>query len=232
MLSFSRLQLPEIQIDINTHCITNANITGNITAEQSSQTQTPEMDFDQSGGHVFVLHGYLGKISCDAWLVPTDTNLRTDGWDLPPFDGLVKPGNWGLGINDKSEQRVMKYGKNVCDQNTPWLVLCSLTDQEQRDSQLPNKCEWYIEGVRMFLKHVSKDLEEFASDGRRYSPANRRSKPLVLLPVVGTGDGGYKDQTGHVIRELLRELWRCSKELQFDIGVVTRQPSKVSKPFC
>ena len=186
-----------------------------------------ENDFDQSGGHVFVLHGHLGKISCDAWLLPTDSNLRTDGWDLPTSDSLVKPRNWSLGIGDSQDQcqRVMKYGDGGGNQNTPWLVLCSLTDQEQRETQI--SVEWYIEGVRLFLERVSKDLGDSACNGRRYSPANGRSKPLVLVPVVGTGDGGGKDRTGHVIKQLLLELWSCSKRLQLDIGVVTRQPDKV-----
>jgi hypothetical protein len=190
--------------------------------------------FDQLGGHVFVLHGYLGQISCDAWMLPTDTNLRIDGWDHPSIHKCVKPCNWSLGIDDfpnKSDQRVLKCEIEGCAQNTPWLVLCSLTDKEKQENQL--SVDWYIEGVRLFLEQVSRDLEAFARrlNCGRYSPAHGRSKPLVLIPVVGTGDGGGKDRTGEVIKKLLLELWSCSERLQLDIGVVTRQPYKVSQPF-
>jgi hypothetical protein len=189
-----------------------------------------EIDFDQLGGHVFVLHGCLGQISCDAWMLPTDMNLRTDGWDLPSNHKFVKPCTWNLGIDDlqnESDQRVMKCEIEGYSQNTPWLVLCSLTAKEQQENQLT--VDWYIRGVRLFLEQVSKDLEDFAIrlNCGRYSPANGRSRPLVLVPVVGTGDGGGKDRTGDVIKKLLLELWSCSKRLQLDIGVVTRQPSKV-----
>jgi hypothetical protein len=90
--------------------------------ELNQPTHNPrEDDFDQLGGHVFVLHGYLGRISCDAWMLPTDSNLRTDGWDLP-IHNFVKPCNWSLGIDDypnKSDQRVMKCEIEGCSQNTP-----------------------------------------------------------------------------------------------------------------
>jgi hypothetical protein len=200
-------------------------------------------------GHVFVINGNIEKISCDAWLLPTDVEFRVDGWEAHlgnDFgDNCADMGKSSQIRSSRSVERIKKCISKTSGGNIPWLVICSLNEEQQiiwKQREDPDAMvDWFLEGVQMFLEHAAQDLEQAAKDqelsakdpqgaspGKRYSPAYDRYKPLLLVPVVGTGFGGAKDITGLVIKKLWPLLLACCKKLDIDVGVVTRQQYKVN----
>ena len=107
------------------------------------------------GGHVFVMHGNIKDIVCDAWLLPTTTDLRVDGWNREGEELWVPPdapNDWGTGLDSQTanKRRVMRWsGFHGHESGTPYLVLCSLT------GDVLSKCNvqlsWYIAGKWLCL---------------------------------------------------------------------------------
>lgn len=137
--------------------------------------------------HVFVVHGDLTKLACDAWLLPTDSEVRvTAGWlrDAPDkfkerLDckklELLKCADWRGG-----KKRAVCVG--------PWSPDDSRGERAAPcDAWLVNvgayagkPIEWYAQGVSEFVKRASDDAR-----AKNDTQARWRSKPLLALPLVG-----------------------------------------------
>jgi hypothetical protein len=131
-------------------------------------------------GHVFLVHGDLTKLSCDAWLVPSSDTPRRPGslWrhavkDTPPPG---TPTSWR-----QVRGRVLPWEPLQPNHPCPWLVLTINWD----DSSV----EDFVEPGRQFLKVAYDALPEEGTSGRKKA-RNGRALPLLALPVVGAGRGG------------------------------------------
>lgn len=187
---------------------------------------------DSGGGHVFVMHGNIKDIVCDAWLLPTTTDLRVDGWsDDDEWQAPEPPPDWGhgLGPGAVNKRRVIRWsGFKDQTSGTPYLVLCSLGDDVVNETNVD--LSWYLEGVEEFLHAVARDLKDkgaaTTTNPNGYAANFGRHKPLVLLPVVGTGFGGVHAQTGHILARLFSLSQSLSSSLDVDISIVTRDLKK------
>lgn len=159
------------------------------------------------GGHVFVYRGDLTRLSCDAVLVPTDRALHiTAGWRAY-FDHLTlqSPGRWLQLPLDRPEGWTIsthafradapEFGPEV------WLLNSGADDPRP---------EWVAEVVSRAVATVSAE----GNHGRH------RRKRLIGLPLVGTGDGGFREQRGALIEELLRRLNAAAIDNDVDIALV------------
>ena len=165
-------------------------------------------------GHVFIVHGDLTCIACDAWLMPCGIDARpnafwwTDVERTPGFDWRRPPIDW-----DYQARRAYKlYASRHMDvkgvwRPTPWLVNVG------GGSSLG--VEWFVEGVREFFRRV-------ADDPDLDSPINGRARPLVALPIVGTGYGGMRHRAGEVVRALLPCLYEAANEHGYDVALVVK----------
>ena len=158
-------------------------------------------------GHVFIVHGDLRRLACDAWLLPTDAALRVEdtwrGWperDPPRIDPGAPSEAWRQG-----RQRVQKLEGYDPRLPQPWLVNVSAKDT--------TPVSWFVEAAALFLDAVAHDVE-------RSVPRHRRSKRLVALPVVGTRFGGAARATGDVVRALLPVLDAAARRHDFDVALV------------
>jgi SIR2-like domain len=156
-------------------------------------------------GHVFIARGDVRRLACDAWLMPADAHGRVqDKWLLPgareqPWPTPPRDGQAG-------KRRVLQLRDWPADRPRPWLV------NVEGDPETP--ADWYVEGVRQFLKEVGPALQ----NGLRRSP---RRTPLVALPLVGTGQGGGRDKAGEILAGLLRRLQEMARQSAFDLVLVT-----------
>ena len=124
-------------------------------------------------GRVHVVHGDLTALDCDVAVVPTDALVRVEA----SWHGLVTqdearagvPAGWRGGTGARSAL----IGRREDD--GPERVLVEMAAEGSRP------VGWYVDGVREAL-----DLA--AGSGCR--AAARRRRPLVGLPLVGTGLGG------------------------------------------
>jgi hypothetical protein len=79
---------------------------------------------------------------------------------------------------------------------------------------------WYADGATEFLDTAAKAIVDAGEP-----PLFRRAKPLLALPVVGTGRGGAAEMAGEVVQELLPRLRSFASRthsggLEFDVALV------------
>lgn len=165
-------------------------------------------------GHVFIVHGDLTRVACDAWLMPCGIDARpnpfwwTDVERSPRFVWRRPPIDW-----DYRARRCYKlYASRHIDAEgvwrpTPWLVNVGGGSSVG--------VGWYLEGVREFFTRV-------AADPDLDDPLNGRARPLVALPIVGTGYGGMRHRAGEVVGALLPCLYEAAAEFGFDIALVVK----------
>lgn len=154
-------------------------------------------------GHLFVAHGDLTKLACDAVLIPCDAK----GWVTPAWRTLLPPGL----------QR---------DEGTGWFRLphtpgadgvVTLPDVNNRKVQAFASIEWaatdpvdVADRLWHAVKTVSSSLS--ALDGR--------ALPLIGVPLAGTGEGGLAHRRGEVIDKILEKHRDNASSLGCDIALV------------
>src|SRR4051794_6746234 len=151
-------------------------------------------------GHVFVVHGDLTHLACDDWLLPTDRDLTlTDAWLPVLAEDAVRRSEGGvprLAIEAPAafcdgDQRVLPVPDEARGEHDepsplthgrPWLL--DVGDDPDVDP------EWLVGGVREWLGAVRRGQTE-------------RARPLLGLPLVGTGAGGAAARRDDVLASLL-----------------------------
>lgn len=154
-------------------------------------------------GQLFVVRGDLTRLACDAWLVPTDTALRVGrawrqalqldggsaGWTAPS-ERLGPP----VGApNGGGRARRYRLPDTRVPRATPWLTNVGGTALTEP--------AWYAGGVRDFVRAAAASL----ADGS-CARILQRERPLLALPVVGTGAGGKASNAGEVLEPVIAAL--------------------------
>jgi hypothetical protein len=160
-------------------------------------------------GHVFVVHGDLRQLNCDAWLLPCGATARPGREWLehlaeraPRLELPARTAEW----IDK-RQRAMRFDAAPAELPRPWLVHVGGGGRP---------IGWFVEGVDEFLRRATDDV---ASQPPRFG----RAKHLLALPVVGTGAGGARKSTGDVVRALLPVLRLFAIDRDVDLALVTNE---------
>src|SRR5215216_5208393 len=149
------------------------------------------------GGHLYIVYSDLTKLACDAWLVPTDTYLTVRRkWlsGLSPVvrerlddlrrDANERPIAWG----NQGTRVIPLTGVGASQAPSPYLVNVG--------NRAGTPATWYAAGIEQLLERIRYDVN---SDRIRL----RGSRPLVAIPVVGTGQGGASDAKGSVVRAVV-----------------------------
>jgi hypothetical protein len=156
------------------------------------------------GGHLFVLRGDLTSLQCSAVLVPCDNNWEVvwDYWSALLPAQRFERSPWG---------RRLKGGGgdgrfyDVATSHKRKIRLVVTADGR-------GKAKWVADGVVEAIESFSHELP---------IPAGR-IKPLVALPLVGTGNGGFEYKRGLLIRALLPRLVKVAQEADIDVALVLR----------
>jgi len=143
-----------------------------------------------AGGHVFVVHSDLTQLACDAWLLPCDAARRVaPAWftHAPGKRGLARP------TFEAAAPRVRRFDawSDGAQVPQPWLV--------DVGGARGTTVSWYVEGLRAFLDAAAADLVETRA-------LHGRDRPLLAVPLVGTGYGGARTISGQVVRAVLDAL--------------------------
>ena len=160
-------------------------------------------------GHLFVARGDLRELACDALLVPTDDALEiSEAWDdLVPRVPAPEP-PW------PDEPWCLDEGVRLPTAPRVWLAA---TAGLQRDSRDPAAIEAALE---VLLDRVGRFVE--VAGATAGAEGSERSRPLLALPVVGTGAGGLRTRPGAVVSALLDHLVRAAATHDVDIVIVAR----------
>ena len=169
------------------------------------------------GGHVFIVHSDLTKLACDAWLLPSD-------------HGLTVGQGWTGQLSAAARARLGLLQQDPTQRSTAWRgeggrVIPLEDDTESREGPRAYVVDvggweetpigWYVEGLRQFFLLVASHETRW-----RQLPAGR--KPLIALPVVGTGQGGAQDAKGSVVRAVIGAIHDAAEVHDVDVALVTK----------
>src|SRR5262245_24439551 len=154
-------------------------------------------------GHVFIVHGDITKLACDAWLLPGGpSGVPSPMWmtSLPREADEPLPKNWS-----SKDNRILRWKKRSANDPVPFLA--------DVGGSRGTPIAWYVEAARQFLARATADLQNI--------PAKHgRARHLLALPLVGTGQGGKRREAGAVARELLPALYDFAGAHDADIALV------------
>ena len=163
-------------------------------------------------GHVFVARGDLRELACDELLVPTDDELHiSEAWhEIVP--SLPAPGpSW------PEEPWCLETAGRLPAAPRVWLAATAQLQAESRDnSAIENALEVLLERVDRFVEVAA---DSTRADSTRAENSDR-ARPLLGLPVVGTGHGGLRTRPGAVVRALLERLMKASTAQDADIVLI------------
>lgn len=162
---------------------------------------TVKMD---AGAHTFVVQAHLTKLSCDLVLIPTDLGLDV-GKHWADLGQPRRPSGWsnsGVRVTDAVPVRGSGH-----DRLARWVNTGSTPSQA--------KVEWLLEGVRQALDAAGASV-------RARPPLNARARPLVGLPLFGTGAGGFDAVRGEVLDGILAECDAATTRHGYDLVITCR----------
>jgi hypothetical protein len=163
-----------------------------------------------SAGHVFVVNGRLEHLDADAFLVPTDPDFDLEDYWAPV---------WGGG--DGAELRPESWDGCRCgraaDGRPLWFLDVSIEAGEESGAAADDRAlRWLTDGLREALEAVAAaDLET--------GPG--RARPLVALPTIGVGKGGFAQVRGEALRAILDTSYAVAAASGVDIVVVAAERS-------
>ncbi|GAB2776652.1 SIR2 family protein [Nocardioides salsibiostraticola] len=152
-------------------------------------------------GHLFIVHGRIDSVIHDAALVPVDQAYHfTSVWT-----SLVGP-NPPLPLKWKERG----YGRIKPAPDRVWAV------------SIGNGMDPYDQ----VLERIIGALRRIEIRRDAYPPKRGPdSLPLVAVPVIGIGRGGYSADRGDVLRMLVEGLTDAARELRLDVVLVTPDPA-------
>ncbi len=164
-------------------------------------------------GHLFILQGDLTQLHCDQWALPCDVQLgvsrswkRTALWERAGLAAKRSktrrhlPLDWGM--EGRRSVPMLDWG----GPGRPWLTNVG------RGADIG--LDWYVEGARQFVRAAS-----------QLGGGLERARPLLALPIVGTGYGGARWAAGELLRPLVAMLLEHVSQHDVDVALVAWEPA-------
>lgn len=149
-------------------------------------------------GHVFVAHGDLTRLVCDHWLLPVDSGFSASkSWNKSAAWAAIRDGLPGK----------MPPNQN-CHVVEGWTGPCRPWPTNVAGGKTISEA-WHAQNVGEFLRR--------ATDARA---ALLRARPLLALPIVGTGFGGKHMDAGWVLDAVMPVLFEHVAREDVDVVLV------------
>lgn len=162
-----------------------------------------------------MVHGDIRRIACDGWLMPCDDQWahEADNW----YPKYVR--NWTAQpaetFAENSIGRIADWPPPGAPKHLsqPWLV--DVVGVEQPISFFVERALRFVDVVSDWLHHHPEDIH-----------LRERDRPLLAIPLVGTGAGGAAYRAGDMASALLPALQQKATECGVDIALVLIHASK------
>lgn len=150
-------------------------------------------------GHLFVTRGDLSALHCDHWLLPVDGGLGASrSWRATAAWTRIGPA-----LPDRIPAGARVVPVPWTGPRRPWPANVV--------SGRAAPASWLAETVTAFLDAA------FAAGPTRTD----RDRPLLALPLVGTGFGGKRREAGEVLFAVLPAIWDWLARHPADVALVT-----------
>lgn len=167
-------------------------------------------------GHLFICHSDLTRIRCDHWLLPSDGGLgvsrswrHTSMWEERALRSAIRkvraklPDGWGT-------NGIRTLPLPLEGPQRPWITNVGAHRGLRRGEP---DVDWYVEGARQFVRGAT------AVGGTL-----ERARPLLALPIVGTGFGGARRAAGTLLGPLVEMLLDHVSRHDVDVVLVAFDP--------
>jgi hypothetical protein len=175
-------------------------------------------------GHVFIVRGDLLDLACDAVLVPTDAALTIEGpWQqhVDALEHRAGPASSAAASRDgwitaaASSDGV--YGpfaeKRHYSARETWIVATGVAPPDA-DLSERDRLEAAIELLREVLLRFARAFRD------RTRTSSARGCPLVAVPLLGYGEGGFAGSFRRYATALVKLLEEVAVEAKVDIALV------------
>jgi hypothetical protein len=172
-------------------------------------------------GHLFITRGDIRRLACDAWLLPTAQDLRVE--DVWTRGDVRLQAALREGLHDKAVAAEPAWGNQGVrsvrmlgrDGLLPEVWLGNVGGHSGTD------VAWILKAVAEFIQRAEAPL------GRDLDP-QRRDRPLLAIPFVGTGAGGLASRKGQVAQELVRQLSPVLAKVNADVVLIAANPEALA----
>lgn len=151
---------------------------------------------------LFVLHGDLVRLSADGYLIPSDCWLEVgQRWQSLLGGEPPKEPTWLQPLKPSSER--IRPGRST-DGRLLLVAGIATTDGDQSHA----------------IAGLEAALEEAAAQWAGGTGGKHRDRPLLAMPLIGTGRGGMKDRRGAIVAKVIKALDARLPTLSFDVALV------------
>ncbi|MGB8019814.1 MAG: SIR2 family protein [Candidatus Nanopelagicales bacterium] len=160
--------------------------------------------------NLFVIHGDLARIHAHGYVIPTSGSLRPGSRWLPVLLDPTQEPRWETALRAPAAR--VRPGFDGAGERL--LLATDIASGSEDIAHLTG-------GLEAALAEAAAQFERFTwTDPRDHQDTLRRDRPLLAMPLVGSGRGGFRHAQGRVVREVLRTLDRRLPELPFDVVLV------------
>lgn len=153
---------------------------------------------DFPGGTLFAIHGDMGAIDADYYLLPTDTSgIVERSWQKM----------WSL--SDRlSPTWPTDDAQLVQTSNGTFLVPCDVGGARSDNSveEMVDRLDDALILLAAWIATGNPDLVRWHEGTTEPSRTPRRARPLLAMPLIGTRAGGLGDERGYVIEAVVDKL--------------------------
>lgn len=167
-------------------------------------------------GHLFIVRGDILTLACDAVLVPTGMADGRAGFAMAPFRQAL-----GSAVRDgfltdppDAEHRVVLVRDADTIRNP--AVWAGFTG-DRGDEPV----QWFAEAIRAFVFEAGRAARTHADAAVRPLGSPR---PLIAVPLVGSGAGGMQYDKGSLVLEIVQGLIESAEEHDIDVVLVLHTP--------
>jgi hypothetical protein len=162
-------------------------------------------------GHLFLVDGDLTALAVDVALIPTDDELHLEA----PWRDLVDPATVTPGPQWPDRPVEVRLSADGGNRRARLVSVGPATTDVRLDDASVS------DAVARLLTRVSRAVEDVAAAAQR--AGLRRARPLVGLPLLGTGGGGLFARRSTLIRRLVEHLWGLLATAPVDVVLVVHQ---------
>lgn len=169
----------------------------------------------REAAHIFLVHGDLRRMACDGWLLPSGPTFRHEERTWYPEYADHWRAEAAEVYGDGHVARVANWPPPNAARSLspPWLV-----DVVGADRPI----QFFVDRALAFVEAASARLRVHPNEIR----LTRRARPLLALPLIGTGAGGAAYRAGDMAAALLPALQAKATECGVDVALVLLHASK------
>lgn len=157
-----------------------------------------------------MIHGDLARLHAHGYVIPTSGSLRPGGRWLPVLLDPKRDPRWETPLRAPAES--VRPGFDGARERL--LLATDIASGSEDVAHLTR-------GLEAALDEAAAQFERFTwAAPRDHQDTLLRDRPLLAMPLVGSGRGGFRHAQGRVVQEVLRTLDRRLPELPFDVVLV------------